>query len=247
MRRSDDRILTTHTGSLPRPAALTRLYARRVRGEPVDPTEIETAGREALRWVVPRQVECGIDVINNGEQQRESFVLYLRHRLSGLGGTSQRTSWEDIDRYPEFKADLKAQAATKEAVTNTDFLPAAIGEVRYLDASAVEGECADFRAVLPSVDGRYVEVYGEDVTYTLLTDAEELLEMLGAVLFVSAFLSHLRLLDVDLQVRWGPRPEHAAAPLPQPYETEPPLRPVREPVPATVPDLPQFDTFHNLR
>jgi 5-methyltetrahydropteroyltriglutamate--homocysteine methyltransferase len=159
VRRSEDRILTTHTGSLPRPAALTRLYARRVRGEPVDPAEIERAGRESLRWVVPRQVECGLDVINNGEQQRESFVLYLRHRLSGLGETSQRTSWEDIDRYPEFKAELKAQAATREAVTNTDFLPAAIGEVRYLDPSAVEGECADFRAVLPSVEGRYVEPF----------------------------------------------------------------------------------------
>jgi 5-methyltetrahydropteroyltriglutamate--homocysteine methyltransferase len=54
MRRSDGRILTTHTGSLPRPAALTRLYARRVRGEAVNPAEIDRAGRDALRRIVPK-------------------------------------------------------------------------------------------------------------------------------------------------------------------------------------------------
>ena len=78
MRRSDTRILTTHTGSLPRPPALTRLYTRRVRGEAVDSTEIEREGRAALQAIVPKQIEAGLDVINNGEQQRESFVLYLR-------------------------------------------------------------------------------------------------------------------------------------------------------------------------
>ena len=51
MRRSEDRILTTHTGSLPRPAELTRLYVRRARGESVDPAELDKLGREALRSV----------------------------------------------------------------------------------------------------------------------------------------------------------------------------------------------------
>ncbi len=159
MQRSDDRILTTHTGSLPRPAALTRLYARRVRGEAVDAVELERAGREALARIVPQQIACGLDVINNGEQQRESFVLYLRHRLSGLGGASERPGWQDIDDYPEFKAAARQQATGQEAVTNTDFLPAAVGEVGYLDPAAVEGECADFRAALEGQQGRYVEAF----------------------------------------------------------------------------------------
>ena len=88
MQRSEHRILTTHTGSLPRPQALTRLYVRRVRGEPVEAQAIEADGRAAVRAVVARQIETGIEVINDGEQTRESFVLYLRHRLTGLGGTA---------------------------------------------------------------------------------------------------------------------------------------------------------------
>jgi len=98
MQRSEARILTTHTGSLPRPAPLTELYARRAKGEAVDEKQIDTAGRDALHWIVPRQVEAGIDVINNGEQQRESFVLYLRHRLTGLGGKGTRLPWADVDQ-----------------------------------------------------------------------------------------------------------------------------------------------------
>lgn len=159
MQRSETRILTTHTGSLPRPASLTRLYARRVRGEAVDPAAIEREGMAALRAIVPRQIDCGLDVINNGEQQRESFVLYLRHRLSGLGDSSTRTGWADIDAYPEYKAQAKAMAAAQEAVTNTDFLPAAIGEVRYLDPAAVTRECTDFRAALAGQAGRHAEAF----------------------------------------------------------------------------------------
>jgi len=62
MHRSTDRILTTHAGSLPRPAALTHLYAERARGAVVDPAKIEEAGRTALRWVVPKQRDAGIDI-----------------------------------------------------------------------------------------------------------------------------------------------------------------------------------------
>ena len=61
MRKSDKRILTTHTGSLPRPAALTRLYARRARGESVDEGALAAAGMDALRAVVPKQIAAGID------------------------------------------------------------------------------------------------------------------------------------------------------------------------------------------
>ena len=102
MQRSSDRILTTHTGSLPRPRELTRLYARRARGEAVDAAEIDRAGREAVRAIVGKQIEAGIDVGNNGEQQRDSFFLYLQARLSGFGGSWERPLRADVERYPEF-------------------------------------------------------------------------------------------------------------------------------------------------
>ena len=90
MRRSDERILTTHTGSLPHPIELTRLYIRRARGESVDPAEIDALGKKATREVVARQAAAGVDIPNNGEQQREGFFLHIRHRMSGFGGEWRR-------------------------------------------------------------------------------------------------------------------------------------------------------------
>src|ERR1700738_117399 len=117
MKRSDDRILTTHTGSLPRPRELTRLYVRRAQGEPVNEAEIELAGREAVRAVVRKQRSAGIDVGNDGEQQRDSFFLYLKGRLSGWGGRWERPSRADIDRYPDFKRMWIEQHANRTQVS----------------------------------------------------------------------------------------------------------------------------------
>ncbi|MEI9925331.1 MAG: hypothetical protein WDN50_19295 [Bradyrhizobium sp.] len=97
MKRSDDRILTTHTGSLPRPPELTRLYARHVRGEAVDTSEIERAGHAALQGIIPKQIAAGIDIGNNGEQQREGFFLHVRHRMTGFGGTWKRWPRADVE------------------------------------------------------------------------------------------------------------------------------------------------------
>ena len=76
MQRSEQRILTTHAGSLPRPAALTLLFAQRSYGEAVDEQEIEAQGRAAMRAIVQKQIETGLDVIDDGEQSRE-FVRAL--------------------------------------------------------------------------------------------------------------------------------------------------------------------------
>ena len=102
MRRSSERILTTHAGSLPRPENLTGLFVRRARGESIDADTIAAAGLAAVRAIVPRQAEAGVDIGNNGEQQHDSFFLYLKERLTGLGGSWQRPSRADVERYPEF-------------------------------------------------------------------------------------------------------------------------------------------------
>lgn len=147
MERSHDRILTTHTGSLPRPPELTRLYARRARGEEVDAGEIERAGHAALQAIVPKQIEAGIDIGNNGEQQREGFFLHVRHRMTGFGGSWKRWPRADVERYPVFKKTLEQQNAGKEMVSNFA-PPKAIGEIRYTGAREAAQECVDFRSVL---------------------------------------------------------------------------------------------------
>ena len=159
MQHSTSRILTTHTGSLPRPRELTRLYALRARGDTVDAAEIDRAGREAVRTVVRKQRDAGIDVGNNGEQQRDSFFLYLKARLSGLGGSWERPSRADVDRYPDFKRMWIEQHASKTQVSALGGLPKAIGEVRYLDDRAINDECRDFNAVLAENPGVFVEPF----------------------------------------------------------------------------------------
>ncbi len=159
MQHSSSRILTTHAGSLPRPRELTRLYALRVRGEAVDVAEIDRLGHEAVRTVVRRQREAGIDVGNNGEQQRDSFFLYLKSRLSGLGGSWERPSRADIDRYPEFKRMWTEQHASRTQVSALGGLPKAIGAVRYLDDRAISDECREFNNVLAENPGVFAEAF----------------------------------------------------------------------------------------
>jgi 5-methyltetrahydropteroyltriglutamate--homocysteine methyltransferase len=147
MQRSNDRILVTHTGSLPRPPALTKLYAMHSRGEPVDSTEIERAGYAALQEIVPRQIEAGIDIGNNGEQQREGFFLHVRHRMTGFGGAWKRWPRADVEGYPVFKRALEQQFASREMVSNFA-PPKVVGDIKYIGAEEARRECADFRDVL---------------------------------------------------------------------------------------------------
>src|SRR5438067_2260999 len=158
MRWSEDRILTTHTGSLPRPPELTHLYVQRARGGAVDPTELDRLGKAALRHDIDRQVEAGIAIGNNGEQQREAFFLYVRHRMSGFGGSWKRWPRGDVERYPLLKKQMAEMLAAREAVGNYE-PPKAIGEVRYVDDTELKSEIADFRAVLDQKPNAFVEPF----------------------------------------------------------------------------------------
>jgi 5-methyltetrahydropteroyltriglutamate--homocysteine methyltransferase len=157
MLTSKDRILTTHTGSLPRPAELTALYVRRSRGEAIDPGALDVAGKAAVHEVVAKQIAAGVDVGNNGEQQREAFFLYVRHRMSGFGGGWSRKVFADVTHYPAFSAWKAAHDAVNESISNTGGVPEAVGEVRYLDRALVEAECQDFRTALDSAQGGFAE------------------------------------------------------------------------------------------
>jgi 5-methyltetrahydropteroyltriglutamate--homocysteine methyltransferase len=157
--KSQDRILTTHTGSLPRPADLTALYIRRSRGEAIDPAALDTVGKAAVREVVAKQIAAGVDVGNNGEQQREAFFLYVRHRMSGFGGGWTRKVFADVTHYPAFSAWKAAHDAVNASVSNTGGVPEAIGEVRYLDRALVEAECKDFRSALDATQGGFAEPF----------------------------------------------------------------------------------------
>ena len=71
------RILTTHAGSLPRPPELTSMLTARFDGKPVDQAELEALSEQAARESIAAQIAAGLDIINNGEQGRESFITYV--------------------------------------------------------------------------------------------------------------------------------------------------------------------------
>ena len=120
MQRSEGRILTTHAGSLPRPPELVAMFADCVQGRPVAPEALAAAIEDATAWVLPKQLDAGIDIPNNGEQPRDAFFLYVRHRMSGFAGLGSRQGPADVARYPGFLAMRQQSAAKKVAVTNFD-------------------------------------------------------------------------------------------------------------------------------
>jgi 5-methyltetrahydropteroyltriglutamate--homocysteine methyltransferase len=147
MLRSEDRILTTHAGSLPRPPALLEMMVRHSRREPVDFVALEQAVDAATRHVVARQLEVGIDVGNNGEQPRESFFTYVQHRLSGFGGASARPIMRDIVHFSSF-LELRLPRFTGKTMVSLGSAPKASGAVRYVDSTAVDKECADYARIV---------------------------------------------------------------------------------------------------
>ena len=101
MRRSDDRILTTHVGSLPRNAVLTDLLIRREAGESDRRADHGREMRRAVRYVVERRSRAGIDIVNDGEQPRVGFQTYVPAAHEGFGGESKRpASASDFRSFP---------------------------------------------------------------------------------------------------------------------------------------------------
>ncbi|HEV2187951.1 MAG TPA: hypothetical protein VGR70_12130 [Stellaceae bacterium] len=158
MQWSTERILTTHTGSLPRPPELTRLYVRRTRGETIDEQELDRLGKAALDQIIDKQIAAGVDIGNNGEQQREAFFLYVRRRMTGFGSSWTRWPRGDVERYPLLKAEMRQMLAAREAVSNMD-PPKTIGPISYIDPNAVQEECWDFRAALDRKAKGFVEPF----------------------------------------------------------------------------------------
>jgi len=148
---SRDRILTTHVGSLPRNEKLSDLLVRQEAGEEFDPAEMKAELDKAVRHVVDRQVEAGIDIGNDGEQQRVGFQTYVPQRMSGFGGISKRRRAREFEEFPELVASLMRRFP---AVSKQQNAPECQAELKYLDVKPLEGEIARFKKIS---DGKFAE------------------------------------------------------------------------------------------
>src|SRR5262245_60780627 len=155
MRGSESRILTTHAGSLPRSEALTQVFIRQSRCEMVDATELAPLVAASTRRVIEQQRASGIDVGNDGEQSRESFFTYVRHRLTGFGGESDRPIMRDLVRYPTF-VQLKMPEFSRPMVSLLR-APKAVGAVRHADPGAAARDVERYTALVAELFSRSVQ------------------------------------------------------------------------------------------
>jgi 5-methyltetrahydropteroyltriglutamate--homocysteine methyltransferase len=148
MKRSTDRILTTHTGSLPRPADLLDELMRRDRGEPVDADALDARVREAVADVVRRQAEAGIAVVNDGEAGKIGYSTYVTERLEGFGGEADPPGPPpDMLEFPEYLARERGDERAGPA------MPACDGPIAYRDTAAVRADVATLQAAIDGVAG----------------------------------------------------------------------------------------------
>ncbi len=150
---SRDRILTTHVGSLPRNEKLSELLVRQEAGESFDVSEMASEMDKAVRHVVDKQVEAGIDVGNDGEQQRVGFQTYVPQRMSGFGGVSKRRRGREFEEFPELVASL---ARRFPHVSRQQNAPECQAELHYRDIKPLESEIARFKKI---ADGKFAECF----------------------------------------------------------------------------------------
>jgi 5-methyltetrahydropteroyltriglutamate--homocysteine methyltransferase len=128
------RIFTTHTGSLPRTQKVIELLLAEQKDPGTQKNELQTAVREAISFVVKKQVECGLDIINDGEQGRTDYTVHVMRRLTGYDGPSSPPLGTGDDEFPELAALLKQFASPFQ------HRPACSGAVGWKDWPAAQAD-----------------------------------------------------------------------------------------------------------
>jgi 5-methyltetrahydropteroyltriglutamate--homocysteine methyltransferase len=156
MKRSTDRILTTHTGSLPRTAKVVELLLAEQENPGARKTEFTAAVREAIAHAVRKQIECGIDVINDGEQGRTDYTVHVLDRLTGFAGESTPPLGTGDPEFPElaqllahFASPFQHRPSCNGNVTWKDW-PAALADIDLSKDVMKGAKAAEFFMTSPS-------------------------------------------------------------------------------------------------
>ena len=145
MKTSTNRILTTHVGSLPRSRAVTDGVFARENEQPYDPTELASTIAGAVDEVVARQVQVGVDLVSDGEMSKISYATYIKDRITGFDGDSERNPPADLEEFPGF---LQRQASS--GGTPSYRRPCCVGEIRVKDMAPLQEDLHNLRAAVDS-------------------------------------------------------------------------------------------------
>ncbi len=151
MKRSVDRILTTHVGSLPRPLAMFRLLSAREKGEPVDPAMFDAIALRSTQEIVAKQKESGVDIVSDGEVAKLSYTFYIKGRVAGVGTS------------PEAEAASRNVMLGRDRLEHPDFkmrnqpfdvfsYPACIGPLSYANREPLDHDLARFRTAVDAIE-----------------------------------------------------------------------------------------------
>ena len=160
MKTSTDRMLTTHTGSLPRSKALSSMLIKREQKKPFDQAAFEAEIARNIDENVTRQVASGVDIGNDGETPRVGFSTYTTERMSGFGGESRRRPTLDVIKYPVFADFMKRQIGISDELARVWNAPQAVGKLKYDPTlSEAKAESAAYKASLKRTGAKFVESF----------------------------------------------------------------------------------------
>jgi 5-methyltetrahydropteroyltriglutamate--homocysteine methyltransferase len=146
MRRSSERFLTTHTGSLPRPEELVRSMYAKEEGVPVERATLAAQVRAAVAAVVKQQVAAGIDLVNDGEMSKPSYATYVKDRLNGFGGAGNTFVYQDLVDFPNLAKRVFGDPGRARRKT-----PACNAPISVRDAAAARVDVDNLKAALGEV------------------------------------------------------------------------------------------------
>ena len=149
MKRSTERFLTTHTGSLPRPEDLIRAMYAKEEGVPVDPAALGARVGSAVEEVVRKQAEAGVDVINDGEMSKPSYATYIKDRLSGFGGSGNTFVYQDLVAFPSLAKRVFGDPGRSRRKT-----PACNAAIGVRDPQAARADVEHLQAALAKVQSQ---------------------------------------------------------------------------------------------
>ena len=149
MKRSIDRFLTTHTGSLPRPDDLIRMMYAKEEGVPVDGEALASRIASAVEEVVRKQADARVDIVNDGEMSKPSYATYIKDRLAGFGGTGNTFVYQDLVDFPNLAKRVFGDPGRSRRKT-----PACNAAIGVRDAGAAKADAANLKSAFAKVEAQ---------------------------------------------------------------------------------------------